>query len=279
MMVHGRNSTPQITPRISQTTQPSELGAKARAAMIGMVRDKDPGAVDRFFAETFVQHDVALSDGVPGMREYAAEIAASAAADLIIYRTLEDGEFVLLHSKYIGLRGHPTPMIAFDLFRFADGKIAEHWGGQEPEAPPNPSGRSQVDGPAVVTDRDISEENCALVRQFKEIVTVQLRFDRVDEFIQGDNYIQHASKVGDGTDRMKSRIASVAKSGSEPALKPRRYIADGNFVLALVEAKMESGSTANYDLFRVENGWIVEHWDVISQILSRDKWRNANGPF
>ena len=278
-MVHGRNSTPHITPRISQTTQPSELGAKARAAMIGMVRDKDPGAVDRFFAETFVQHDVALSDGVPGMREYAAEIAASAAADLIIYRTLEDGEFVLLHSKYIGLRGHPTPLIAFDLFRFADGKIAEHWGGQEPEAPPNPSGRSQVDGPAVVTDRDRTEENRALVRKFKEIVTVQLRFDRVDEFIQGDNYIQHASEVGDGTDRMKSRIASVAKSGSEPTLKPRRYIADGNFVLALVEAKMESGSTANYDLFRVENGWIVEHWDVISQILSRDKWRNANGPF
>jgi predicted SnoaL-like aldol condensation-catalyzing enzyme len=278
-MVHGGNSTPQTASRISQTTQPSALGAKARAAMIGIVRDKDPGAVDRFFAETFVQHDVALSDGLAGMREYAAEIAASAAADLIIYRTLEDGEFVLLHSKYLGLRGHPTPLIAFDLFRFADGKIVEHWGGQEPEALPNPSGRSQVDGPTVVTDRDRTEENRALVRQFKEIVTVQLRFDRVDEFMQGDNYIQHASKVGDGTDRMKSRIASVAKSGNEPALKPRRYIADGNFVLALVEAKMESGPTANYDLFRVENGWIVEHWDVISQILSRDKWRNANGPF
>ena len=278
-MVHGGNSTSQTAPRISQTTQPSELGAKARAAMIGIVRDKDPGAVDRFFAEAFVQHDVALSDGVPGMREYAAEIAASATADLIIYRTLEDREFVLLHSKYIGLRGHLAPLIAFDLFRFVDGKIAEHWGGQEPEAPPNPSGRSQVDGPTVVTDRDRTEENRALVRQFKEIVTVQLQFDRVDEFIQGDNYIQHALKVGDGTDRMKSRIASVAKSGSEPALKPRRYIADGNFVLALVEAKMESGPTANYDLFRVENGWIVEHWDVISQILPRDKWRNANGPF
>src|SRR4029077_1617456 len=107
------------------------------------------------------------------------------AADLIIYRTLEDGEFVLLHSKYLGLGGHPTPLISFDLFRFADGKIVEHWGDQEPEALPNPSGRSQIDGPTVVTDRDRTEENRALVRQFKEIVTVQLRFDRVDEFMQG----------------------------------------------------------------------------------------------
>jgi predicted SnoaL-like aldol condensation-catalyzing enzyme len=277
--VHSGNSTQQTGSRISQTARLTALGAKARAAMIGIFRDKDPGVVDRFFTEPFVQHDVALSDGLPGMREYAAEIAASAAADLTIYRTLEDGEFVLLHSKYSGLKRHPSPLIAFDLFRFADGKIVEHWGGQEPEAPPNPSGRSQVDGPAVVTDRDKTEENRARVRDFKEVVTVQLRFDRVDEFIKGDNYIQHASKVGDGTDRMKSRIAGVAKSRSDPALKPRRYIADGNFVLALVEAKMESGPTANYDLFRVENGWIVEHWDVISPILPRDRWRNSNGPF
>jgi predicted SnoaL-like aldol condensation-catalyzing enzyme len=90
-----------------------------------------------------------------------------------------------------------------------------------------------------------------------------LRFDRVGEFIDGDHYIQHASKVGDGTARMKARVSQVAKPGDAPVLIPRGYVADGNFVLCLVESRTEP-LTANYNLFRVENGRIAEHWDVLS---------------
>src|SRR5262245_15529193 len=53
----------------------------------------------------------------------------------------------MLHSKYEGVRGFARPVIAFDLFRFKGGKIVEHWGGQDPEVGPNPSGHTQVDGP------------------------------------------------------------------------------------------------------------------------------------
>ena len=257
----------------------SSNGATAREAMASIFDRKDPSAVDRFFADPFVQHDPNVPDGLAGMRQYAAEIAASPQAKIKIYRTLEDGDLVLLHSKCEGLNGHGTSLVAFDLFRFKDGKIVEHWGGQEPEAPPNPSGRTQVDGPTDVADRDKTEENRELVRAFKDAVTVQLKFDQVDRFIQEGKYAQHASKVGDGIARMKSRVADVAKPSSTPVLNPRRYVADGNFVLALVEANAEGGPTANYDLFRVENGRIVEHWDVLSRIPPREQWKNSNGPY
>ena len=256
----------------------AHLGATARQAMIEIFRNRDPTAIDRFFSEPFVQHDPNIADGLSGLKAFAAEIASSPTANVTIYRTLVDGDIVMLHSRYEGLRGFAGPVIAFDLFRFEDGKIVEHWGGQDPEVGPNPSGHTQVDGPTAVLDRDRTEANRALVRAFKQAVTVELRFDRVDEFIDGDHYTQHASKVGDGVARMKSRVSEVAKPGGAPVLVPRRYLAEGNFVLALVEARTEP-PTANYDLFRVQNGKIAEHWDVLSPIPPRNQWKNANGPF
>jgi predicted SnoaL-like aldol condensation-catalyzing enzyme len=184
----------------------------------------------------------------------------------------------MLHSKYESWPGFSGPVIAFDLFRFKDGKIVEHWGGQTLEAGPNLSGHTQVDGPTAVIDRERTEANRILVRNFKQVVTVELRFDRVDEFIDGDHYTQHASKVGDGTARMKARVSEVEKPGAAPVLIPRRYVAEGNFVLCVVEARTEP-PTANYDLFRVENGKIAEHWDVLSVIPPENRWKNTNGPF
>ena len=256
----------------------TDLGATARQTMIEIFRNRDSTVIDRFFSDQFVQHDPNIADGLSGLRAFVAEVAHSPTTDVTIYRTVVDGDIVVLHSKYEGWPGFSGPVIAFDLFRFKGGKIVEHWGGQTPETDPNPSGHTQVDGPTAVTDPERTEANRALVRSFKQVVTVQLRFDRVGEFINGDHYIQHASKVGDGVARMKARVAQMEKSGGAPVLLPRRYIAEGNFVLCLVEARTEP-PTANYDLFRVENGKIAEHWDVLSIIPPENRWKNTNGPF
>jgi len=256
----------------------SDLGATARQATIAIFRDRDSTAIDRFFSEPFVQHDPNIEDGLPGLRAFVTELANSPTTNVTIYRTVVDVDIVMLHSKYEGWPGFSGPVIAFDLFRFKDGKIVEHWGGQTPETGPNPSGHTQLDGPTAVVDRKQTEGNRTLVRNFKQVVTVELHFDRVDEFIAGDHYIQHASKVGDGTARMKARVSQVARPGDTPVLIPRRYIADGNFVLCLVEARTEP-PTANYDLFRVQNGRIAEHWDVLSVIPPQNRRKNTNGPF
>ena len=255
-----------------------DLGATAQQAMIEIFRNRDSTAIDRFFSEPFVQHDPNIADGLSGLRAFVKEVANSPATNVTIYRTVVDGDIVMLHSKYESWPGFSGPVIAFDLFRFKNGKIVEHWGGQTPEAGANLSGHTQVDGPTTVVDRERTEANRTLVRNFKQVVTVELRFDRVDEFIEGDHYIQHASKVGDGTARMKARVSEVEKPGAAPVLIPRRYIAEGNFVLSLVEARTEP-PTANYDLFRVENGKIAEHWDVLSVIPPENRGKNTNGRF
>jgi len=216
------------------------LGANARQAMIDIFRKKDPTAVDRYFAESFIQHDPNLADGRAGMKSLVAHVANSPAADITIYRTLVDGDFVLLHSRYQGVSRYGKNAIGFDLFRFSEGKVAEHWGGQEPEEPPNASGRTQVGGPTDVVDREKTEANRTLVRAYRETVMVALRSDRIEEFVS-TALVQHASQIGDGIAQLRSRIASVAKEGGRPYLTPRRYVADGNFVLVMTEGDLPTG--------------------------------------
>jgi predicted SnoaL-like aldol condensation-catalyzing enzyme len=272
---------PDFVPARPQTRNypdSADSGAIARQAVIEILRNRNSSAIDRFFSEPFVQHDPNIPDGLSGLRTFVTELANSPSTNVTIYRTVVDGDIVMLHSKYEGWPGFSGPVIAFDLFRFKDGKIVEHWGGQTAETGPNPSGHTQVDGPADIVDRAQTETNRTLVRNFKQVVTVELHFDRVDEFIDGDHYVQHASKVGDGVARMKARVSGVVTPGADQVLIPRRYIAEGNFVLCLVEARTKP-PTANYDLFRVQNDKIAEHWDVLSVIPPSNQWKNANGPF
>jgi len=266
-------------PQGQAVTTSDALGATARQMMIDIFRKKDAAVVDRYFGEPFIQHDPRLADGIAGMKSFAADVARSPAADITIYRTIVDGDVVLLHSKYDGVARYAGSAIAFDLFRFNGGKIVEHWGGQEAEAPANRSGRTQVDGPTQVLDRKKTEANRSLVRTYRQTVMVSLRFDRIEEFIDGTHYAQHSSQIGDGIDRLKARIASVAKDGGQLHIAARRFVAEGNFVLVVSEGDLPSGPTALYDLFRLENGKIVEHWDVLTPIPPRNEWKNTNGPF
>ena len=62
--------------------------------------------------------------------------------------------------------------------------------------------------------------------------------------------------------------------------KLHKVLGQGNFVLSMSEGKFGKGElTAFYDLFRIENGQIVEHWDVISSIPAKADWKNTNGKF
>jgi predicted SnoaL-like aldol condensation-catalyzing enzyme len=113
-------------------TSSDALGAKAHQAMIDLFRNKDVTAVERSFGESLVQHDPNLADGLAGIKSLADEIASAPTSDITIFRTLVDGDLVVLQSRYEGLNNASGPLLAFDLFRFADDKITEHWGGQQP---------------------------------------------------------------------------------------------------------------------------------------------------
>src|SRR5277367_585035 len=58
-------------------TVSNTLGANARQVMIDIFRKKDETTIDRYFSESFIQHDPNLGDGLAGMKSFAAEVASS----------------------------------------------------------------------------------------------------------------------------------------------------------------------------------------------------------
>ena len=58
-----------------------------------------------------------------------------------------------------------------------------------------------------------------------------------------------------------------------------KVLGEGNFVLVASEGALGDQHTAFYDLFRVENGKIAEHWDTIEAIPPKSEWKNNNGKF
>ena len=58
-----------------------------------------------------------------------------------------------------------------------------------------------------------------------------------------------------------------------------QVLAQGNYVLAVSEGTFGGAPTSYYDLWRVENGKVAEHWDVMETIAAKETWQNQNGKF
>ncbi|GAA1680735.1 nuclear transport factor 2 family protein [Kribbella yunnanensis] len=224
---------------------------------------KDPSAVDRWVAADYRQHSALAADGPASLRELVAGLGDDFRYDGA--RVLADGDLVALHGVYHGFG--PEPLVGFDIFRIdAEGKLAEHWDALTPQVTDTTSGRTQVDGPTTVTEPDKTEANRALVTEFAERVLVGADYSILTDFISTETYDQHNPEAADGLAGFGAAAAKWAEEGKTLVYKTiHRVIAEGEFVL--LQSEGEFGvPVAYYDLFRVADGKIVEHWDVITPI-------------
>jgi len=110
-------------------------------------RDRKPLAFIN--PKKFIQHDPRIEDGVEGFKRYIAGLPADTRVNTV--RIVADDDYVVAQSEFT-LSG---PQVGFDIFRFENGLIVEHWENLEAKCPrPNGSGRTQIDGPTEITDLD-----------------------------------------------------------------------------------------------------------------------------
>lgn len=234
----------------------------------------DPEAATVVNEAKYIQHNPRTGEGSEGLAELFARLAKTGPRVTFV-RVFEDGDFAFAHNEY----DFSGVEVAFEVFRFEDGKAVEHWDNIQMKQPPNPSGRGMLDGETAITDLDKTESNRELVRNFANQVLVQRQFDRLATYI-GDNLIQHDPEVGDGITALRSKLQSSANG--KPGIvyqQVHRVLAEGNFVLCMSEGRKAGIHSGIYDLFRVADGMIVECWNTISPIAPRSEWRNENGKF
>lgn len=224
----------------------------------------------------YLQHNLAVGDGLAGFGAVLAQLPKSS-AKVNTVRVFQDGDFVFTHTDYDFF----GPKIGFDIFRFENDLIVEHWDNlQEKPAQPNPSGRTMLDGSSHVTDQAKTAENKKLVRSFVDDILVNGRMDRLAGYFDGDNYIQHNPQIGDKLSGLGSALQAMAKQGITMKYdRIHQILGEGNFVLVVSEGHIANRHSSFFDLFRVENGKIAEHWDTIEAIPATDQWKNANGKF
>ncbi|XPV77557.1 MAG: hypothetical protein ACNI27_06495 [Desulfovibrio sp.] len=245
-------------------------------ALIESIENGDPHPVSYINPNKYIQHNLSVEDGLAGFSKVLKALPKGSAKAKVV-RAFEDGDYAITHTIYDFF----GPQIGIDIFRFEDGLIVEHWDNSQPiETAPNPSGRTQTDGPAQVKDLEKTKQNKVLVKSFVSDVLMGKSPEKITEYIAPDYYTQHNIAVGDGLSALGKALEEMAKAGKPMTYtKNHMILGQGNFVLSVSEGQFFGKHTAFYDLFRVENNMLVEHWDTIEEIPAKSEWKNTNGKF
>ncbi len=247
-------------------------------AMTETLLNGNVDAVDTYFAPTYIQHNPDVASGTEAFKGLVGMLNQGDGIEAEFVRVIADDDMVAVHARYTGFG--PKPMIAFDVFRLEDGKIVEHWDNLIQEQPLNPSGRSQIDGATEITDLDKTEANKAKVEEF--LTRSMINHEEVDitSYISPVTYIQHNPMVADGLEGFGAFMGEMAKQGiTMEYSKVHQVIGEGNFVLSMSEGTFGGEPQAFYDLFRLDDDLIVEHWDIIVPMPGPDAKHNEAGKF
>lgn len=249
-------------------------------AFLGAVLQGDVDTMRDLANTDYIQHNPFIPTGLEpfiGLLPVLAE--AGTTAENI--RMFEDGNYVFMHNIWRNAAPFGADeMVSFDIIRVDEnGKVAEHWDAMTPLVTETVSGRTQTDGPTEVTDLDKTEANKALAVALIEDVLMGRDPAKITDYISAESYAQHNPMIGDGLSGIVAAVeALTAQNNMFQYTKVHKVLGEGNFVLTVSEGQWNGTTNAFYDLFRMEDGKIVEHWDVIQPVPTAGL-ANTNGMF
>lgn len=244
-------------------------------ALLHSIETGDPEAIAVVKQEQYIQHNPQTHEGSEGL-EVLFKRLSKTNPRVNLVRVFEDGDYVFAHTEYDFLNSN----IGFEVFRFEDEYIVEHWDNIQRQQGPNNSGRSMVDGPTDAVNHPDTEINRNLVKAFIEAVLIDRDLKKLSSYISDETFIQHNPKSEDGIAALRSSLEVRSEGGYDVIYSQmHRTLAEGNFILSVCEGFREGIHSSFYDLYRVENSKITEQWNTIEKVPPRSEWKNDNGKF
>lgn len=251
---------------------------KAKAVLQSIESGDVTAMQDYINPDKYEQHNLAFPDGVAPLIG-AIQSGALDGTTVDNYRAMEDGNTVILQTQYGGAWNNGVPQVGFDVFRFEDGLIVEHWDNLDNVVNDN-DGTTQFDGTLTpATNISETEVNREVMRLTGQKIFLEGLWSTILDYFDESTYVQHSTGYGSDIQGLLD-LVSTFPDGT-PFYQSVKYIyAEGDFVFMMSEGFPDATtglSTAYFDMFRVVEGKMVEHWDVLQTIPAEVDWANQNG--
>ena len=242
---------------------------KALTVFRGMENRDKSLAVKYMHPTKYTEHNPQASDGIEGVKDWIDRLPPEK-IQLQTIRAFEDGGFVITQTAGDVFGPH----VFFDIFRFEDGLIVEHWVFSEPLAPPNKSGHTQIDGPTEAKRSEDRENNKALVREYYETVQISGEHSKIPHYSSTDA-VRHEPGVSDGLSAFLRDLETLKQHRTIDEIS--FVLGEGDLVFVAARGTHDGKPCAYIDLYRVENAVIVEHWGFSAKIPPQKDSKNENG--
>jgi predicted SnoaL-like aldol condensation-catalyzing enzyme len=241
-----------------------------------LIDARDTEAAEQYFAEDYIQHNPNVDTGRAGVLAFFAslgeplEVQERVQAKLVAI--VAEGDFVVMArvDEYTAPRPYTTTW--FDLFRIEDGVIAEHWDhgrlpmGAAPQdyVPPMENLEQEA---ALMSDDQQLAANKALVHEMWRTLLDAQQVEEAPRFL-APGYVQHNPLANTG---LEGFLAFFRQFAQPRAVQPTvadfiQIIAEDDLVVLATLTTYASGGTSYattwFDMFRVNDGLLVEHWDT-----------------
>ncbi|MEO0747512.1 MAG: nuclear transport factor 2 family protein [Pseudomonadota bacterium] len=229
-------------------------------------------AVMKYTGHRYTQHSTGVGDGAEGFLTFFEPfVERNPKRDIEIVRILDDGRWVFCNA-YQSLNNGAAQWVTMDMFYTdADGLILEHWDTIAPYVAATASGEDMVRGATEVDSAADTQASKDLVLEYNKQVLQEGNRGKLGDFVAPD-LIQRAPNIAAGRVGLEAWLTSDDAGSYEMMFQ---LIGQGDLVVTYGKRYARGKDIAVFDLYRVADGLIVEHWMNEEEIGPRETWGNS----
>ncbi|MEP0262885.1 nuclear transport factor 2 family protein [Dokdonia sp.] len=224
-----------------------------------VIGEQDLEYAKRIVTEDYIQHNPQVRTGKAGFLEAIAflkQMPKQKNTPTPFMRIIADNEYVIVH---LNVEFGGQKKIVLDMFRIENGLIAEHWDAIQNKSEISLNGNSEIEGPILIENEKATIQNKKIVEDFTNQILIEGNFQTLKNFVVPD-LIQHNPKMNKGLKGIAEYYQKIKIQ------KVHKIIGQGNFVVTQSKAIVDNEDFVFYDIYRLDNGLIIEHW-AVSQII------------